>query len=422
MRDLFLQPALSVDYLENSSKSRVGRAVSRGPNITESWLPLPEDCLLAGLSSQHRFDLAWLTSAKRPYAVQKERPLTIVDLFSGCGGLTLGIEDACASIGRALRSQFACDLDEVALEVYRKNFEPPLVSSASIDEIFRTDFAAPLSDSEKELQQQLGEIDFLVGGPPCQGHSDLNNHTRRSDPRNDLYTIMGRAARVLNPRYIVIENVPGVQHSKSGVVSATLGYLKTLGYNVESFVLNAADFGVAQNRKRHFSVGTRGTTQRTGMLLDRLRCPAFGVMSVIGDLGELNDSPFDSSATHSPENNRRIQFLFEHDFYELPDEERPDCHRLKPHSYKSVYGRMRPDSPSPTITSGFGSTGQGRFVHPLEPRTITPHEAARIQHFPDWFSFGDLGRRQLQKVIGNAVPSRLGYVLGMLLLDSDTEY
>jgi DNA (cytosine-5)-methyltransferase 1 len=82
-----------------------------------------------------------------------------------------------------------------------------------------------------------------------------------------------------------------------------------------------------------------------------------------------------------------------------------------------VYGRMRPDVPAPTITSGFGSTGQGRFVHPLEPRTLTPREAARLQGFPDWFSFSAVdGRRALQEMIGNAVPSRLGYVAAMELL------
>lgn len=82
---------------------------------------------------------------------------------------------------------------------------------------------------------------------------------------------------------------------------------------------------------------------------------------------------------------------FENNLFELPNSERPDCHRLKPHSYKSVYGRMYWDRPAPTITRGFGSTGQGRFVHSLLKRTITPHEAARIQFFPDFLTLVTFG-------------------------------
>ena len=96
---------------------------------------------------------------------------------------------------------------------------------------------------------------------------------------------------------------------------------------------------------------------------------------------------------------------------------RPDCHRLKEHSYKSVYGRMYWEQPAQTITSGFTSMGQGRFVHPKAKRTITPHEAARLQFIPDFFSFGDTIRRtSLAEIIGNAVPTKLTYVLALELL------
>lgn len=127
----------------------------------------------------------------------------------------------------------------------------------------------------------------------------------------------------------------------------------------------------------------------------------------------VGDDIFNTASEHSLENKRRIEYLFENNLFELPNSERPDCHRLKPHSYKSVYGRMYWDRPAPTITRGFGSTGQGRFVHSLLKRTITPHEAARIQFFPDFFNFGDLRRRQYQDVIGNAVPSKLSYLLAL---------
>ena len=135
---------------------------------------------------------------------------------------------------------------------------------------------------------------------------------------------------------------------------------------------------------------------------DLVACPKGGV--------------FDTPATHSPENARRIRFLFDRGLYDLPNAERPACHRLKSHSYNSVYGRMRWDEPAPTITTGFGSTGQGRFVHPLVPRTLTPHEAARLQTYPDFFDFGEPGRTQLQKMIGNSVPPLAMLVLGLALI------
>ena len=124
---------------------------------------------------------------------------------------------------------------------------------------------------------------------------------------------------------------------------------------------------------------------------------------------------FNSSANHSDENKRRIHYLFEHDIHDLPNSERPDCHRLKPHGYVAVYGRMYWNIPSPTITGGFGSCGQGRFVHPLKERTLTPHEAARVQFFPDFFDFKGVLRRELQQVIGNAVPSKAGFVVALPL-------
>jgi DNA (cytosine-5)-methyltransferase 1 len=97
---------------------------------------------------------------------------------------------------------------------------------------------------------------------------------------------------------------------------------------------------------------------------------------------------------------------------------RPDCHK-EGTSYGAVYGRMRWDAPAPTLTTGFLTTGRGRFIHPKRPRTITPREAARLQGFPDWFDFIGTempARRDLAKWIGNAVPTVLGYLAGLAAL------
>jgi DNA (cytosine-5)-methyltransferase 1 len=140
-------------------------------------------------------------------------------------------------------------------------------------------------------------------------------------------------------------------------------------------------------------------------------------MWAIADLiSSKSESMFDSSPRLAAVTSDRIDYLFDRGLHDLPDSERPDCHRLKRHSYVSVYGRMHADRPAQTVTTGFGTMGRGRYVHPTERRTITPHEAARIQFFPDFFTFGDAGRSLLQKTIGNAVPPKMGYALGLHLL------
>jgi DNA (cytosine-5)-methyltransferase 1 len=130
-----------------------------------------------------------------------------------------------------------------------------------------------------------------------------------------------------------------------------------------------------------------------------------------------SDSVFDTPSRKSKANASRMAFLFEKGQYNLPDDQRPDCHKAGEHSYVSVYGRLRWDRPAQTITTGFGSMGQGRYVHPQRRRTITPHEAARLQTFPDWFVFGENAPRGvLAKAIGNAVPPLLMVELGGLIM------
>ena len=136
-----------------------------------------------------------------------------------------------------------------------------------------------------------------------------------------------------------------------------------------------------------------------------------------GDLmGASRAGNFDSHAASSKVNMARIDYLFNHDLLDLPNEMRPPCHRLKSHSYNSLYGRLSWDMPAPTITSGFNSPGQGRFVHPQARRTLTPHEAARIQSIPDFFDWGESNRESLTQMIGNAVPPMLAYAVAVELL------
>ena len=133
----------------------------------------------------------------------------------------------------------------------------------------------------------------------------------------------------------------------------------------------------------------------------------------IGDLVDAQKKSFmDEVAMLSSENQARIDYLFDHKLYDLPNKVRPDCHK-NGHNYPSVYGRLDWDKSSPTITTGFVSPGRGRYIHPSRRRVITAREAARIQGFPDTFVFAPNGetppRKLLAKWIGDAVPSWLGY-------------
>ncbi|HST49306.1 DNA cytosine methyltransferase [Jatrophihabitans sp.] len=399
---------VSGTMIERSVRLRSGAVVCTQEQARPS---APQD------APANRFVDAWLRRETAPTVVAE--PLTIADLFSGCGGLSLGAQEAARAVGRRAVHVLAVDNNQSALGVYSANFPEAQTNDGDINGLVDGALGARPTRLEKRLQDQLAGLDLAIGGPPCQGHSDLNNHTRREDPKNQLYLRMVRFVEVVRPKRVLIENVPGVAYDRSGVTAVAEQVLRGLGYTVDTGVVRASDVGAAQARRRHLLLATRGEQGVSiGDIAMGFGAPPRPVLDAIDDLDvEPNRGVFGSPATHSRTNQNRIQYLFDHGLYELPDEQRPECHRLKKHSYRAVYGRMYPDRPAPTITAGFGSTGQGRFVHPLRPRTLTPHEAARLQGFPDWFSFETVeGRRALQEMIGNAVPTRLAYAAIVSLL------
>ena len=365
-----------------------------------------------------RFDRAFLCTTSRPRIGARQREVRVVDLFSGCGAMSLGIWEASRAIGARMVPVMALDFNDKALRVYEDNFPNVWAISKPVESILDGALGAPASPAERDLVARLRHVDVLIGGPPCQGHSNLNNHTRREDPKNKLYDRMARFAELVEPTHVIIENVSAVLHDKGRVVDRTIAHLKKLKYSIDSKVVEAVAIGVPQRRRRHFVVASREIQPDIDATIDAFTRGERSVFWAIGDLACVSrDDLFDQTGTPSSVNRGRIKYLFDNKLYELPDEERPDCHRLEEHSYKSVYGRLRPNKPAQTITSGFLSMGQGRYVHPTKRRTITPHEAARLQFIPDFFDFGSVSKRTaLAEMIGNAVPSKLAYVLGVELL------
>jgi DNA (cytosine-5)-methyltransferase 1 len=176
--------------------------------------------------------------------------------------------------------------------------------------------------------------------------------------------------------------------------------------------------GAAQTRRRFFLIAVAPWTQFAPVRLTHVRkslsSPPRTLAWAIGDLLDaVPETVMDRGPVLSQDNLRRIDHLFDNDLYDLPDAVRPECHQAGT-TYKSVYGRLRWDRPSQTITTGLLTPGRGRYIHPLRRRVLTPREAARLQSFPDGFRFvfpdtAEPSKLSLGKWIGDAVPPMLGY-------------
>lgn len=336
--------------------------------------------------------------------------LRSADLFCGCGGLSLGLALACREFDLALEVQLAVDAEPDAVAVFARNFPKASPSVSDVTSLFNGMSRTRMTAAERAVVEATGPVDVLLGGPPCQGNSNLNNRTRRNDPKNALYARMARAAEVLRPKIVLIENVPSVVLDRASVVDSTAADLRSAGYVVAATVVSLLPLGVAQRRRRHVMLAVE---PGTGVDPDEVLRAVAALHSdrdlrwAIADLQVDSASLFDSPSRATAVNQARMAWLHAHDEYDLPNGLRPVCHQ-DDHSYKAMYGRLRWDEPAQTLTSGFGSMGQGRYVHPSEQRTLTPHEAARIQGFPDYFCFDDVRRRgALATMIGNAVPPQL---------------
>ncbi len=394
------------------------------------WAAGPEDEPL-----RDRWLKSYLLAGKRERHAYTSKSVRTVELFCGPGGLALGFGEACQDLGTRLESEAVADTDAGAVSVFRANHGTKLdrracaLSATEIAEgsiSLRGDRSAWKDEPyiiHEAWEPLVGKVDAVLAGPPCQGHSNLNNHSRRTDNRNKLYLTVPKVAIALGVDIVVIENVPAVVHDSSEVVAATRTLLRDAGYQVESGVVSAVRFGWPQTRQRFFMVARRS---RRPLPIEEVQA-AFDdgtrhdVMWAIDDLlkADMND-PLHVETELSEENRRRIDYLFDHDLFDLPLTERPECHQGGT-TYNSVYGRLHPDRPAPTITTGFLTPGRGRYIHPVKRRTLTAREAARLQGFPDDYNFfpapsSPPSRASLTKWIGDAVPMPLGYVAGISAL------
>ena len=238
-----------------------------------------------------------LRDSRRPDFELGDRQLVVVDLFAGCGGLTLGAAQAAQNFGIALDVPLAVDFEQAPVNVFKSNFPKAHVQVATVESYFDGTLGAESTTTERSVIQRVGKVDLLIGGPPCQGHSNLNNHTRRDDPKNRLYLRMARAAEVLRPRVMVIENVPAVVHDSQHVVARTRRHLEEAGYQVAATRVELVQLGIPQTRRRHILLAVRADALAADVsvedILEFAPQPTHDLRWAIGDLENVECGPLD---------------------------------------------------------------------------------------------------------------------------------
>jgi DNA (cytosine-5)-methyltransferase 1 len=316
-----------------------------------------------------------------------------IDVFSGCGGLTLGLKRAGFDVIGAV------EIDALAVKTYTANHGKVHLWEQDVRKL-----TAP--QILRALGLERGELDLLAGCPPCQGFSAmrrLNGGRRVRDEQNDLVFDFLRLVRGLRPKAIMMENVPGL--ADNARMPKLKAALRRLGYSVNAAVKDAQHYGVPQRRRRFILLAGRGAEIPFGKTAHRARTvrETFAKLNKhrakrdpLHNLPELRSEKVKQIIRRIPQDGgSRLDMGVEHQL---------ECHR-KCDGFKDVYGRMSWDEVSPTITGGCCNPSKGRFLHPTKDRTITLREAALLQTFPANYFFSiERGKFPAAQMIGNALP------------------
>lgn len=380
---------------------------------------------------------------------------SVADVFAGCGGLSHGF----------LRTGLfdvvlGTDIDPAALDTFGHNHarhgSNPILVPGDIRDLTPTDLGGLLAPLGLDRE---GELDVLVGGPPCEGFSQNRRHEIRTvdgsrlfvrnpldsaDPRNDLFRYFLDFAMLMRPKAILIENVPQMVTAHRGATVAEIKRtLARVGYDVSWQVLNAAHFGVPQARRRAFVVATRADirsfewpTATHSPISGRERdlMPLVNVRDAIADLpaptdrelGRLGLSHYKRTSSGYALSMRSDVATPMNHVRRTPGERvlarlramKPGMisadlpkHLQTKSAYYNSYGRMSWEQPAKTITKSCNYLGSGCFGHPVDDRGITMREAARLQSFEDDFDFLSKSEPHVAKMVGSAVPPLLAAAL-----------
>jgi len=383
-----------------------------------------------------------------------------IDLFSGVGGLSLGLEWA------GFSTLFANEFDEEIGAAFQRNFPQ---TNVIIDDIRNIKI--------KTISDQFSiknDVDLIVGGPPCQGFSMANRKRIEDDERNVLFLEYVRFVKYYQPKCFVIENVMGMNSEivntdslEGNVSDAMKSYFNDLGYAISFRMFKSEEHGVPQMRRRVIVIGTRMKNKKDMLISGEIgnldkefyskddliknkknikQIDLFGaeevyknpitVWDAISDLPRLKSGQMSNKYDKAPSNDfqkymrtgsenlhnhaatphaedvvQRIKLIKQGlNFESLPEELKTKSH------HSGAWGRLEKNALSPTITTRFDTPSTGRVIHPVDHRTLTVREAARIQSFPDNFIFS--GSRTSQgKQVGNSVPPLVALAVGRMIIN-----
>lgn len=363
-------------------------------------------------------------------------PYRVVDLFAGVGGLSYGFAH-----DTDFQIVAANEILKPMADAYSANHPSVKVYNKDIKEF-------GICDLQTDLGLNSGDVDVLVGGPPCQAYSTVGKRLI-DDPRGKLFQEYFRLLTEIRPRVFVFENVKGLLSIQGGgLIRQIVELFESVGYSVHMKLLNAADYGAPQIRERVILVGTLGEASfvypkpthanhaTVGVTKDRL--PYVTVGEALGDLPSIESGGAGYKYACEPQNDyQRLmregapEKIKEHEcsrnsdkliaiMKALPDGGSPKdiAEELRPSSgFANTYCRLWWNKPSTTITRNLGCPSSSRCIHPRDPRPLTTREAARLQGFPDNYVFcGTRSDKHLQ--IGNAVPT----FLSIAIKDSVKQY
>lgn len=318
---------------------------------------------------------------------------TAVDLFSGAGGVSLGLKLA------GYRVIGAIEIDPAACKTYQLNHKHTRLWQSDIRRVSGRTLL-------NGLNLNRGELDLLAACPPCQGFSGIRTKNGRraiSDPRNDLLFEVVRMVDALRPKMVMMENVPAL--SKDGRFAIFCRRLKTYGYYISWAILDTSDYAVPQRRRRLVVLASSTSTPDFAPKARKKKT----VRDCIGRLDEpeTSEDPLHNYTSRRSERVARLIRLVPRDGggrLDLGPQFQLPCHR-RTDGFRDVYGRMSWDRPAPTITGGCINPSKGRFLHPTSDRSITLREAALLQTFPASYRFSlEAGKYFVAQMIGNALP------------------
>lgn len=326
--------------------------------------------------------------------VQQNVRILGIDLFSGCGGLSVGLKNAGINVIAAI------DVDPLASKTYRANHSEVHFIEKDIREV-----------SGVELIQKLGiavgELDILAGCPPCQGFSTLrtkNSGKAVKDLRNSLVLEFLRFVEEIKPKTVMLENVPGLENDYR--FARFVKRLGEMGYKSSIGVLDVSKYGVPQRRRRLIFMAAFKGKPLLAQPLSGKRKTVKSAISKLKPPGGSGDILHDLEKKHTEKVMRLIKLIPKNggSRSSLPEEMRLECHK-KCDGFKDVYGRMKWEDVAPTITSGCTNPSKGRFLHPDQDRAITLREASILQGFPRWYKFPEIRNKgAIALMIGNALP------------------